>query len=268
MLRSAGRTPRPTRTEAPVMRAVMPCKFTAISSFIPVVSAVGISCKYCLHYTGRQRVKKRFSLGKHMAMRKPAVRKKAQGTYHHGDLKASLKNAALRLVRKKGPRGFSLNEASRLAGVTVAAPYRHFQDKDALLAEIACDGNELMKRELQEAASKVSGVREQMLEVAMAYLRFSKARSDYFAVIFHAGLDKSKYPEVERSAQEAFGVIVSLAQHYERTPELAGQRAVSSWALVHGLATLSVDGAFSTAIRERPAFEHLRPMLRQFLSQP
>ena len=203
-----------------------------------------------------------------MAMKRPAVRKKADGAYHHGNLKTALKNAALRLVREKGPRGFSINEASRLAGVTVAAPYRHFEDKDALLAEIACDGNVLMKRELEEAAAKVTTVKEQMLEVGLGYLRFAKVHADYFAVIFQAGLDKSKYPEVERTAREAFGVIYSLSQGYERTPELAGQRAVSSWALVHGLATLSVEGALSTVIRERSEFEHLRPMLQQFLNQP
>lgn len=203
-----------------------------------------------------------------MAPKRQIVRKKAEGAYHHGDLKTALKNAALRLVREKGPRGFSINEASRLAGVTVAAPYRHFEDKDALLAEIACDGNELMKHELEEAAAKVTGVKEQMLEVGLGYLRFAKVHSDYFAVIFQAGLDKSKYPEVERTAKEAFGVIFKLAQQYERTPELAGQRAVSSWALVHGLATLSMDGALSTALRERSEFEHLRPMLQQFLDHP
>ena len=203
-----------------------------------------------------------------MATKKPIVRRKAEGAYHHGDLKTALKNAALRLVREKGPRGFSINEASRLAGVTVAAPYRHFADKDALLAEIACEGNELMRHELEEAAAGVAGVKEQMLEVGMGYLRFAKVHSDYFAVIFQAGLDKSKYPEIERSAKEAFGVILRLAQQYERTAELASQRAVSSWALVHGLATLSVDGALATAIRGKSEFEHIRPMLQQFFSQP
>ncbi len=69
-----------------------------------------------------------------MAVKKAKVLRKAKGEYHHGDLKTSLKQAALRLVRDRGPRGFSVNEASRLAGVSVAAPYRHFHDKDALLA--------------------------------------------------------------------------------------------------------------------------------------
>src|SRR5579862_4307692 len=201
-----------------------------------------------------------------MATRKTVIRKKVEGVYHHGDLKASLKRAALRLVQEKGPRGFSLNEASRLAGVTVAAPYRHFEDKDALLAEIACDGLDMMVLELREAAAAVSGIREQMLEAGMAYLRFSSVHADYFAVIFNAGLDKSKYPDVRRAAGRAYGVILELSQQAEKTPELAAQRAVSAWALVHGFATLTADGALSTAMDERPGFEHLRPLLHQFLT--
>ena len=202
-----------------------------------------------------------------MATRKTTIRRKAEGAYHHGDLKPALKRAALCLVREKGPQGCSLNEASRLAGVTVAAPYRHYPDKNALLAEIACDGNELMTRELREAVSQVTGIQEQMLAAGMAYLRFSRVHADYFAVIFHAGLDKSQDPDVERSARDAFGVILGLARHFERTPELAEQRAVSAWALVHGLATLTADGALSTGVEEKPDFEHLRLLLRQFLRQ-
>ena len=196
------------------------------------------------------------------------TRKKVEDTYHHGDLKASLKKTALGLVRKKGPRGFSLNEASRLAGVTAAAPYRHFEDKDALLAEIACDGCRLMALELREAAVQAEGVKEQMLEVGMAYLRFASAHADYFDVIFNAGLDKARYQELGRAAAEAFGIILELSQQAERTPEHARQRAVSAWAMVHGLATLAEDGALSTAMGERSKLEHLRPILRQFLNQP
>ena len=203
-----------------------------------------------------------------MAARKPEIQKKLHGAYHHGDLKASLKNAALRLVGQRGPRGFSLNEASRLAGVTVAAPYRHFADKDALMAEVACDGLDLMVRELQDATASVSGVRNQMLEAGMAYLRFSSIHSDYFAVIFNAGLDKSQYPKLGHAAEEAFRIIHDLSLQAEKTPELALHRAVSAWALVHGFATLTADGALTTAIKERPKFEHLRPILRQFLGQP
>ena len=65
--------------------------------------------------------------------------------------------------------------------------------------------------------------------------------------MFQSSLDRGKYPEIERSAKAGFGVIVSLAQQYERTPELAELRAASAWALVHGLAGLNQDGALSNA---------------------
>lgn len=199
---------------------------------------------------------------------KIAVQKKSDGVYHHGDLKTALKHAALRLVREKGERQFSLNEASRLAGVSVGAPYRHFADKDALLAEIACDGSDLLTGRLQRAADKAATVREKMIAAGMEYLRFAETHADYFAVIFKAGLDKSKYPEVERKGKEAFGVILRLAQQFERTPELGAQRAVSCWALVHGLAALTGDGALTTAVEDRESKAYLRKLLERFLDQP
>lgn len=194
------------------------------------------------------------------------AQRKTVRSYHHGDLKAALKKAALQLVRQKGPRGFSLNEASRLAGVTVAAPYRHFEDKDGLIAEIICDGNAILEREAREAAGKATGIEEQMLEAGMAYLRFASAHSDYFSVMFNSGLDKSKYPEVQRSAREAFGVIFSLAQQCEAAPEAARERAVSAWAFVHGLASLRADEALFAAAEQDEGLEYFRPILRRFLS--
>ena len=157
-----------------------------------------------------------------------------------------------------------LNEASRLAGVTVAAPYRHFKDKEALLAEIACEGNAILLKEVQEAASKPSTVKERMLEAGLAYLRFSSRHSDYFDVIFNSSIDKEKYPEVHRTGMEALGVISDLAKQYEHTPELAEARAVSAWALVHGLAALCADGALSA----KNNFAELRPLLERFLDEP
>lgn len=171
------------------------------------------------------------------------------------------------LVRKKGPRGFSLNEASRLAGVTVAAPYRHFEDKDALLAEIICDGNAILEKEVREAAGRATDTRAQMLEAGMAYLRFAARHADYFAVIFNSGLDKSRYPEVQRSARAAFSVILELAQKTEPDAQRAWGRAVSAWAFVHGLATLSGDEAIIGAADEGQEQEQFRRMLREFVEK-
>ena len=159
-----------------------------------------------------------------MSAKKQVTRSRS---YHHGDLKAALKDAALKLVREHGPRGFSLNEASRLAGVSVAAPYRHFADKDALLAELICDGNALLEHELREASAKAISIPDRMLEVGMAYIHFANAHRDYFAVIFNSGIDKSKHSGVRQSAMRAFGVIAGLAKESEASDALASERAVT-----------------------------------------
>jgi AcrR family transcriptional regulator len=177
----------------------------------------------------------------------------------------ALKKAALKLVRHKGPRGFSLNEASRLAGVTAAAPYRHFVDKDTLLAEIISDGYAILAREVREAVQKVSGVQEQMVEAGTAYLRFSVDHADYFSLMFNSGIDKSKYPQVQHSAHDAFSIIFGLAQKSESTMEAAHARALSAWALVHGLATLNADGALAEIADQKQNVEGLRPVLWDFV---
>jgi len=203
-----------------------------------------------------------------LPVKKAKVLRKPKGEYHHGDLKTSLKQAALRLVRDRGPRGFSLNEASRLAGVSVAAPYRHFDDKEALLAEIARDGYELLEREIHKAVEKGGSLRDQIVESGMAYLRFARNHADYFSVMFQSGLDRSKYPEIERSVNAGLGIILDLAKRYERTPGLAEARAISAWALVHGLAGLDHDGALGAVTGKVRSPEQLRPILERFVDRP
>lgn len=193
--------------------------------------------------------------------------RKSPKSYHHGDLKTALKTAALKLVKQKGPRGFSLNEASRLAGVTVGAPYRHFADKEALVAEIMCDGNAILAGEVAKAVQRVNGLPDKMLEAAMAYLRFSVDHADYFSLMFNSGIDKSRYPEVRRSAQNAFGAVLDLAQKSERTAEAGHVRALSAWALVHGLAVLNAEGALNEVAGRRLDVEDLRPVLWDFVTR-
>jgi AcrR family transcriptional regulator len=189
-----------------------------------------------------------------------------KAAYGTADPKLALKNAALQLVLERGPRAFSLIDASRLA--RVGAPYHHFEGKDALLAELACDGIDLMIEELNEAVSRSVGLKEKLLAVGMTYLRFSKVHEAYFAVIFHAGLDKTRYSEVARKGQQAFDLILGLAQGLEDTSGLANQRAIACWALVHGLATASKEGVLSAAMQEKVDLAHIQPLLEDFLRQP
>ncbi len=172
------------------------------------------------------------------------MKKKAR-SYHHGDLKTAMLEAALQLVRKKGPRGFTLNEASRTAGVSVSAPYNHFKDKDALLIEIVLLGNRTLEAELRAAADTVELPIEKLLAVYLAYVSFAERHADLFAVMFQSGIDKTPYAEVQASAVKAFEVAAELAAQIEPAPASAGQLALAIWTMAHGFATLRVEGAIA-----------------------
>lgn len=169
------------------------------------------------------------------------MKKKARA-YHHGDLKAAMIQAALELVRKKGPRGFTLNEASRAAGVSVSAPYNHFKDKEALLIEIVLLGNRTLETELQAAADTADPPRQRLLAVYLAYVAFAQHHPDLFAVMFQSGIDKTPYPEVHASAAKAFEVGAHLAAQIESSQTSARHLAMAVWTMAHGFAALSHDG--------------------------
>ena len=171
---------------------------------------------------------------------------KKQRPYHHGDLKAAMIKAALQLVRKKGPRGFTLNEASRAAGVSVSAPYNHFKDKEALLIEIELLGNRTLEMELRIAADTVAPPREKLLAVYLAYVSFAERHPELFAVMFQSGIDKTHYPEVQASSAKAFEVAAILALQIEPSQTSAQQLALAIWTMAHGFATLSMEGAIAS----------------------
>jgi AcrR family transcriptional regulator len=174
--------------------------------------------------------------------RKMHPMKKKARAYHHGDLKAAMIQAALELVRKKGPRGFTLNEASRVAGVSVSAPYNHFKDKEALLIEIVLLGSSTLEMELRAAADTADSPRQRLLAVYLAYVAFAQHHPDLFAVMFQSGIDKTPYPEVHASAARAFEVGAQLAAQIEPSQTSAGQLAMAVWTMAHGFAALSIEG--------------------------
>jgi AcrR family transcriptional regulator len=179
-----------------------------------------------------------------------ALKKKSRA-YHHGDLKASMIQAALGLVRKKGPRGFTLNEASRTAGVSVSAPYNHFKDKEALLIEIVLLGNRTLETELRMAAETKDTPVERLVAVFLAYIEFATLHPDLFSVMFQSGIDKSPYPEVHLSARRAFAVAGDLTAEIELSPDAAQELALAIWTMAHGFATLTADGAIARVAGEK-----------------
>jgi len=168
--------------------------------------------------------------------------------YHHGDLRATLVAVAFELIAEQGAHGFTLAEATRRAGVSVAAPYRHFANREELLATAAAQAlHEMRELELRAAAeARDAGPAGQLAAIARAYVRFAAERPDRFAAIFGGGIDKGAHPELAAAAQESFEVFLapSRALLRPRDEQAATRLAFAVAATTHGHATLLAEGAY------------------------
>ncbi|MGB6428872.1 MAG: TetR/AcrR family transcriptional regulator [Methyloceanibacter sp.] len=168
-------------------------------------------------------------------------------SYHHGNLKEVLLEAARRLIEQHGPVGFSLTEAARLAGVSPAAPYRHFRDRDALLAEVARNGFERFAAKLDMAWNNGIPTPLSAFEnLGRAYLAFARDEPASYAVMFEARLGPGEDTALKTAADRAFDVLQRAAGVLcQALP--AGQRppvrlmSLHVWALAHGVAALFVQ---------------------------
>ncbi|MDX2307763.1 MAG: TetR/AcrR family transcriptional regulator [Hyphomicrobium sp.] len=169
-------------------------------------------------------------------------------SYHHGNLREALIKAALDLISEKGPAGFTFAEAARAAGVSPAAPYRHFRDRDALLADVARQGFAAFADALAAAwGGGKPGAREAFERVGRAYLAFAREEPAYFAAMFESGLSAADYPDLRLEGDRAFGVLREACEAVlaplpkERRPP-AMMMALHIWALSHGIAALFARG--------------------------
>ncbi|MFI6319343.1 TetR/AcrR family transcriptional regulator [Nonomuraea sp. NPDC050556] len=162
--------------------------------------------------------------------------------YHHGDLRAALIDVAVELLAEQGVHGFSMAEASRRLGVAQAAPYRHFADRDELLAAVAVRAAELLAVRLAEAGS--SGTPAQRLAAASgAYVRFTVDERPLFQALFDSGLDKSRYPDVEAAGLRLHAAFLAPALELCGDEERAARLASAVVAAAHGYAVLGLEGA-------------------------
>ena len=168
--------------------------------------------------------------------------------YHHGNLREALIEAALDLIAKTGPAGFTFAEAARAAGVSPAAPYRHFRDRDALMADIAQRGFERFGADLRRAwddgkPDPLSAFKN----VGRAYLAFARAEPAYYAAMFEARLPSGVNRELDQAADQAFAVIRQASETLaaklpKKNRPPAMMMALHVWALSHGIASLFARG--------------------------
>jgi AcrR family transcriptional regulator len=163
--------------------------------------------------------------------------------YHHGHLREALLQAAIQLIAEVGPAGFTLREVARRAGVSHNAPYRHFAEREELLAAVAAQGF----RELDEAMLKA--LRHQRSSIArlkhagLAYVEFALRRPEHFTVMFDAAVSEHKTPDSAQAAEQAFGTLVGLVKSCQDEGRLPSgdihRFALLAWSMVHGVAKLA-----------------------------
>jgi AcrR family transcriptional regulator len=178
----------------------------------------------------------------------PSDRWRRPHSYHHGNLKEVLLEAARKLIEQYGPAGFSLTEAARLAGVSPAAPYRHFRDRDALLAEVARSGFERFAARLDLAWNNgVPTPLSAFENLGKAYLAFARDEPASYTVMFETGLASATSGETMPAAERAFDVLQKAAAalcrqlpEAERPP--IKLMSLHIWAISHGAATLFAQG--------------------------
>jgi AcrR family transcriptional regulator len=180
----------------------------------------------------------------------------SRNTYHHGDLRNALEQAALELVAERGPQGFSLAEASRRAGVSVAAPFRHFANKDALLAALALRSYTEQHDRFAAAMAGAGDPVEQLARFAAAYVEFAVEEPALFDVTFSAGLHKPDHPGLEEAGQQVLDVLRSPADRLRSDPAAALALIHSIAATAHGFAAFLREGVLpdlTTATTEAAA---------------
>jgi AcrR family transcriptional regulator len=179
--------------------------------------------------------------------RKIPVAEAQRDTYHHGDLKRALTDAALGLVQEKGPKGFTLREVARRAGVSAAAPYRHFADKSDLLAAAATQGFIQLHEAL--SAAKDGDPTIQALQMGRAYVRWAVAHPDYYQVMFGSVLDKTDKPEMLTAGLTTFGDLLDVIVRCQQAGVLGGgdpsDIAGPVWSVLHGICMLAIGGDFN-----------------------
>ncbi len=168
--------------------------------------------------------------------------------YHHGNLREALIEAALELIAKHGPAGFTFADAARSAGVSSAAPYRHFRDRDALIADVARRGFELFAEALGRAWNDGRPEPFTAFEnIGRAYLAFARGEPAYYSAMFEAGLSFDDDPALRQAADRSFAVLRNAAEvlcallpREERPPAL--MMSLHVWAMSHGIASLFARG--------------------------
>jgi AcrR family transcriptional regulator len=173
------------------------------------------------------------------------ARGQAKARYHHGELREALIRATRKLVEERGAENFTLADACRVAGVTTAAPYRHFQGKQEILAEIASRGfDELRSRSMAVIAEKGEGSLDGIIALGQAYVAFAVEETAVFRLMFGQEPSLKKAQHVVGTGHDCFVHLIDQIALYCKHNKVRGDAqeiALKLWTFVHGAASLLID---------------------------
>jgi len=187
----------------------------------------------------------------------------SESTYHHGDLKNALIQAGVEILAREGVSGLSLRKVAKQAGVSHAAPYSHFTDKQALIAAISTEGFKQLFNQIKSVFTIHEDDPENLLiETAWTYLQFALNEPDRFRLMFSSVLEKEKdYPDFVEISQKNFQQLVEIVERCQQANILkegeSDLLALSVWGTVHGFTSLLLEGQISHTVLEKGSLKEI-----------
>ncbi|HSI57458.1 MAG TPA: TetR-like C-terminal domain-containing protein [Ideonella sp.] len=184
---------------------------------------------------------------------RPAAGRSTPPPYHHGDLARALVVAARSLIETGGSGRLTLRDAAAAAGVSVAAPYRHFADRQALLAAVLAEGFDELAEATEAARRGAPDALGALRAVGLAYVDFAVRQRAIYRLMFGPECNKAAYPALLAAGQRARGVLVQAVQACQAAGVVTAAQpadaiALAGWSLCHGLASLHADGLLADTL--------------------
>jgi AcrR family transcriptional regulator len=177
-----------------------------------------------------------------------STKPKRRDGYHHGDLRRALIAAARRILEQEGLAALSLRAAAREAGVSQAAPYHHFADRDALLSAVAAEGFDGLAETMRARMEKAADASRALVAAGEGYVAFAVANPALFQIMFGAsmkapGADPTRLEAGARAYAALERAITGVARSGKHEPGEIAIACLRAWSMAHGLAKLLVEGA-------------------------
>jgi len=187
------------------------------------------------------------------------------------NLRRALLDASLGLITAEGLEKFSMREVARRAGVSHQAPYHHFLDREAILAALVAEGFELLRQHSLAALVGLDDPAARLTALGKAYVAFALDKPAHFKLMFRSELVREdRHPEAQACAKGAYEVLLSVAREIaQRTGRSEEVVALAGWSLVHGLATLLLEGKLDKAMSAtRPTADAVVQSFESFWRTP